>query len=75
MIFLFQEISQFHLSRQAKTIVSGRSFRLSLKGAIDVTNAFKAYSIVPTAAILSQNDLVYLFYSMEHLIVYKVYEK
>jgi hypothetical protein len=75
MIFLFQEISQFHLSRQAKTNVSGRPFRLSLKGAIDVTNAYKAYSIVPTAAIQSQNHLVYLLYIMEHLIMYKVYDK
>jgi hypothetical protein len=64
MIFLFQEISQLLLSRQATTNVSGRSFSLSSKGAIDVTNAFKAYFFGPTAAIQSQNNLVYLHHIM-----------
>ena len=50
-----QETSQIRGSHQARTNVSGRSFSRSSKGAIDVRNAFKAYSSGPTAAILSQN--------------------
>jgi hypothetical protein len=75
MNFLFQEVSQFHLSCQAKRNISGRSFSLSLKGAIDVTNAFKAYRIGPIAAIQSQKHFVYLYQIKEHFIMYKVCDK
>ena len=57
---VLQETSQIRGSRQARTNVSGRSFSRSSKGAIDVRNAFKAYFNGPTAAILSQNQQVYL---------------
>jgi len=57
---VLQETSQIRGSRQAKTNISGRSFSRSSKGAIDVRNTFKACFNGPTAAILSQNQKVYL---------------
>jgi len=53
---VLQETSQIRGSPQARTNVSGRSFSLSSKAAIDVRNAFKAYFNGPTAAILSHNQ-------------------
>jgi len=50
---VLQETAQIRLSCQARTNVSGRSFSLYSKGAIDVRNAFKAYFNGLTAAILS----------------------
>jgi len=55
-----QETSQIRGSRQARTDVCGRSYSRSSKGATDVKNAFKAYFNGTTAAILSQNQYVYL---------------
>ena len=53
---ILQETSQIHVSRQARTNVSSKSFSRYSKGAIDVRNAFTAYFSGPTAAILSQNQ-------------------
>ena len=57
---VLQETSQIRGSRQAKTNVSGRSFSLSSKVVTDKRNAFKVYFYGPTAAILLQNQMVYL---------------
>ena len=57
---VLQETSQIRGSRQARTNISCRSFIRSSKGATDVRNAFKTYFNGPTAAILSQNQYVYL---------------
>ena len=52
---VFQDTSQIHVSRQAKTNVSCRSFSRFSKGAIDVRNALKGLFNGPTTAILSEN--------------------
>ena len=57
---VLQETSQIRASRQARTTVSGRSLSRSSKGATDTRNAFKAYFNGPSAAIISQNQQVYL---------------
>jgi len=78
---VLQETSQIHGSCQARTNINGRSFSWSSEGAIDVRNASKAYFNGPTAAILSQNQWVYLccvFTVAPHygtFVMYKVYNK
>ena len=57
---VLHETSQIHVSRQAKTNVSSRSFSRSSKGATDVRNAFKLHINGRAAAILSHDQQVYL---------------
>jgi hypothetical protein len=56
---VLKESLQSHGSCQTKTNVSGRSFSRSSKGAIDVRNAITACCKEPTAASLSQNQLLW----------------